>query len=229
MADPTGIDLAFGDNLRFQVACHVKHAEGLQTGRFRHHAPERGAAKLALDGFAVETFRGHVEHHPGNLAAFAGELPDGEAQVGDGARYRGVADQDDICLERVGDAGVELRGEVVRGIGMQPFDDQNVGVLAGLHARGDDIFKQIGGLVGGNPFGNSIQRNRIGRIGFENLAAESAGAVIDFLGHRFGKTDFDAKALQGADNTEGDRGQGDILLNRNDQKGLCFTLAHEIS
>lgn len=60
---------------------------------------------------------------------------------------RGVADQDDICLERVGDAGVELRGEVVRGIGMQPFDDQNVGVLAGLHARGDDIFKQIGGLV----------------------------------------------------------------------------------
>ena len=229
MADPTGIDLAFGDNLRFQVACHVKHAEGLQTGRFRHHAPERGAAKLALDGFAVEAFRGHVEYHPGDLAAFAGELPDGEAQVGDGTRYRGVADQDDICLERVGDAGVELRGKVVRSVGMQPFDDQDVGVLAGLHARSDDIFKQIGGLVGGNPFGNGIQRNRIGRIGFENLAAESAGAVIDFLGHRFGKTDFDAKALQGADNTEGDRGQGDILLNRNDQKGLCFTLAHEIS
>ena len=107
----------------------------------------------------VEFFGSHVEHGTCDVATSAGELPCAQLEVGDGLRLGAVTDENHFRLEAVGDVDVELRREGVRGIGVQAFDDQDVGILAGIHAQRDDVFEDVGALVRGNAFGDGVQRD----------------------------------------------------------------------
>ena len=226
VADATGGDFAFADDLGLELAGNVEGARRLKLRGFRNDAPELDGAELVLGGFLVEGLGRHVEDDAGDFAAFARKLARAQLEVVDGVRLRAAANQHDFGLQAVGDVDVELRGEGVRGVGMKAFDDQDVGVLAGVHAERDNVFEHVGALARGNAFGDGFELDRVRRIDIEDSAYHSAGVVLLFLPDRLDEADLHPQSLQGVDDAQRDRGQAGVQMDGGNKEGLCLALTH---
>ena len=109
---------------------------------------------------------------------------------------------------------------------MQAFDNQYAGVVAGLHAQGDDLFHQFVGLVRCDLLRGVLQRDRLRNRNHEDLAGEMHRRVFEILRDRFGKTHFDAMPLHCAHDSQCYRCETNALSGGNDKEGLCEALAH---
>jgi len=219
---PAGGQIALHQHLRVQMARNVERARRQQYGVTDDHSPQGNLSERDADGLGVEFDGRLVDDAACNMAA---QLLHARGQVTEffpRIPVRGAGDQHNLGLQTAYDLGVEPRREWIDRFGLHALADQHIGALGRTHAKTDDVLEQLRFVAGRHARRGLRHRQRIRRVDLANRPGKVKGVIVGGIVLRHGLDEADAQTLmlQGADETQRDGGQSDMLPGGNDKEDL---------